>query len=189
MASVLYMSMSLDGFITGPNVSDENGLGDGGEVLHEWYFSSEGTTVNQQLIDEVMSTGAVIAGRGTFEPAQGWGGDHHDGVPIWILSRRPRPDWTADWPLVHYGNDVEEAFASATEAAGDKDVMVHGAAVTRRALEAGVLDELQIHLVPVLLGKGRPLFEDLGVEQRRLELIRAVQGEGGVTHLRYRVPR
>jgi dihydrofolate reductase len=96
-ATVLYMSMSLDGFIAGPNEGPDNGLGDGGHRLHEWFFTgadadrqamSGGLTgVNGQLVDECMATGAVVAGRGTFEPAGGWGGDHHHGVPIFILSR------------------------------------------------------------------------------------------------------
>src|SRR4051794_39623253 len=96
-ASVLYMSMSLDGFVAGPNESVENGLGDGGERLHEWFSSGTATEhggvpgrpegVNGAVMDEVMETGAVVAGRGTFEPAGGWGGDHHDGVPIFILRR------------------------------------------------------------------------------------------------------
>ncbi len=199
-STVLDMSMSLDGFIAGPNEADDNGLGDGGQRLHDWAFPDvEGgdfeaaerrlTGVNRKVYDEVMSTGAVVAGRGTFEPAGGWGGDHHAGVPIYILSRRPRPSWTDGWSLVHYGNDVEAAFAAAREAAGEKDVLVHGAAVASRALKAGVLDELEIHLVHVLLGAGRPLFENLGVEQRELERVRVLEGEGGVTHLRFRVVR
>ncbi len=199
-STVLYMSMSLDGFIAGPNESPENGLGDGGDRLHEWVFpGAEGGDfeaaverlqgVNRQIYDEVMSTGAVLAGRGTFEPAGGWGGDHHDGVPIYILSRHPAPDWTADWPLVHYVSDLEAAVRDAKQAAGDKNVLVHGAGITSRAISAGLMDELEIHLVPVLFGDGRPLFEHLGVEQRQLERVRVLEGEDGVTHLRYRVRR
>jgi dihydrofolate reductase len=127
----------------------------------------------------------VVAGRGTFEPANGWGGDHHDGVPIFILSRS-RSGVDPQWPLVTYLADVEEAMARAKEAAGDKDVLVHGATVTQLALAAGVLDEIQIHLVPVLLGEGRRLFEHLGAEQIELEPVRALEG-AGATHLRYRV--
>ena len=197
--TVLDMSMSLDGFITGPNPTDDNGLGDGGQRLHDWAFPDvEGgdfeaaerrlSGANRQVWDEMMATGAVVAGRGTFEPAGGWGGDHHHGVPIYIISRRPRPDWTSGWPLVHYGNDVQAAFAAARDAAGDKEVLVHGAAVASRALKAGVLDELEIHLVHVLLGAGRPLFENLGVEQRELERVRVLEGDGA-THLRFRVRR
>ena len=87
-ATVLYMSMSLDGFIAGPNEAPDNGLGDGGHRLHEWAFGDR-AGVNGQVFGEAMATGAIVAGRGTFEPAGGWGGDHHDGVPIFILSRDP----------------------------------------------------------------------------------------------------
>jgi dihydrofolate reductase len=185
-SSVLYMSMSLDGFIAGPNETDDNPLGDGGLRLHEWPFEGEEGSVNRRVYDEFMSTGAIVAGRGTFEPAGGWGGDHH-GVPIYILSRKPAPDWTAEWPLVHYGNDLDAAMRQAKEAAGERNVLVHGAATAQRALEAGLLDELEIHLIPVLLGGGRPLFEHLGVGNRELERVRILEGEGGVTHLHYRV--
>ena len=143
--------------------------------------------MNRQIYDEFMSTGAIVAGRGTFEPAGGWGGDHHGGVPIYILSRHPAPSWAADWPGVHYVNDLEAAMREAKAAAGDKNVLVHGASTAQRALNAGLLDELEIHLIPVLLGEGRPLFEHLGVEQRELERIRVLEGDGGVTHLRFRV--
>jgi dihydrofolate reductase len=190
------MSMSLDGFVAGPNEGPDNGLGDGGERLHEWVFQGSGAHpkdavggggVNSQIVNEFMSTGAVIAGRGTFEPAGGWGGDHHDGVPIYILSRNPAPAWTAEWPAVQYVSDLKTAVRDAKHASGDKDVLVHGASVAQRALTAGLLDELEIHLVPVLLGGGRRLFEHLGVQQRQLERIRVLEGEAGVTHLRYRV--
>lgn len=184
-STVLYMSMSLDGFVAGPNETLEQGLGDGGHRLHEWPFRDGG--VNRRVYDEFMSTGAVVAGRGTFEPADGWGGDHHDGVPIYILSRHPAPAWTADWPLVHYGNDLEAAIGEAKQAAGGKNVLVHGAAVAQRALKAGLLDELEIHLIPVLFGDGRRLFEHLSVDQRELERVRVLEGEGDVTHLHYRV--
>ena len=190
-ATVLDMSMSLDGFVAGPNERPDNGLGDGGHRLHEW-FSAGGSIgrppgVNGELVDELMETGAVVAGRGTFEPANGWGGDHHDGVPIFILSRH---ESGADprWPLVTYVGDVETAMASAKEAAGDKDVLVHGVGTAQLALAAGVLDEIQIHLIPVLLGEGRRLFEHLGAEHIELDPVRVVDGPG-VTHLRYRVRR
>jgi dihydrofolate reductase len=195
-STVLYMSMSLDGFVAGPNEGPDNGLGDGGERLHEWAFQGSGAHpkeavggggVNSQIVNEFMSTGAVIAGRGTFEPAGGWGGDHHDGVPIYILSRNPAPAWTAEWPAVHYVSDLETAVRDAKHASGDKNVLVHGASIAQRTLTAGLLDELEIHLVPVLLGDGRRLFEHLGIQQRQLERIRVLEGEAGVTHLRYRV--
>jgi dihydrofolate reductase len=199
-STVLYMSMSLDGFITGPNEGPDNGLGDGGERLHEWIFHGTGDhpkeavgglgDVNSQIVDEIMSTGAVITGRGTFDAANGWGGDHHDGVPIYVLSRNPPPAWAAEWPAVHYVSDLEAAVREAKHAAVDKNVLVHGASImVQRALTAGLLDELEIHLIPVLLGDGRRLFEHLGIEQRQLERIRVLEGDRGVTHLRYRVRR
>ena len=192
-ATVLYMSMSLDGFIAGPNESLENGLGDGGHRLHEWVLpaGSEGFSeslrgVNRQVVDEFMSTGAVVAGRGTFEPAGGWGGDHHDGVPIFILTRHD-PDDMRQWPLVTYVNDVTTAMSEAKRAAGDKNVLVHGAGTARLALAAGVLDELEIHLIPVLLGQGRRLFAGLAPEQIELQRTRILEGEGGVTHMHFSV--
>ena len=186
-ATVLYMSMSLDGFITGPNVRLDNGLGDGGERLHEWVFAEDPGTVNREVMVEFMQTGAVIAGRATFEPAEGWGGDHHDGVPIYILSRHAKPDWTANWPLVHYLDDLGAIVREAKAAAEEKNVMVHGSSIAQRMIRDGLLDVMQIHVIPVLLGDGVSLFGHLGLPQRELECVRVLQGEGGVTHLRYRV--
>ncbi len=198
-ATVLYMSMSLDGFIAGPNERPDNGLGDGGDRLHEWVFTGadgdrkliagRSAGVNGQVVEEFMATGAVVAGRGTFEPAGGWGGDHHDGVPIFILSRREPGSEVGQWPLVTYVNDVRTAMAEAKRAAGDKNVLVHGAGTAQLALAAGVLDELEIHVIPVLLGQGRRLFDNLDPEHVELERTRILEGEGGVTHLHYRVLR
>jgi dihydrofolate reductase len=198
-ATVLYMSMSLDGFIAGPNEGPGNGLGDGGHRLHEWVPMGDDAGprelagrlggVNGQVVDEFMSTGAVVAGRGTFELAGGWGGDHHDGVPIWIFSRREPGIDVSQWPLVTYVDDVRTAMSAAKQAAGDKDVLVHGAATAQLALAAGVLDELEIHLIAVLFGQGRRLFEGLAAEQIELERTRILEGEAGVTHMHYRVRR
>jgi dihydrofolate reductase len=168
--------------------------------LHEWALAGadadaddKGVSgrlagINKQLFDEMMATGAVVAGRGTVEPAGYWGGDHHDGVPIFILSRREPDDEVAQWPLVTYVNDVGTAMVQAKEAAGDKNVLVHGAGTAQLALAAGVLDELEIHLVPVLLGQGRRLFDNLDPEHIELEPTRILEGEG-VTHMHYRVQR
>ena len=188
-ATVLYMSTSLDGFIAGPNETIENGLGDGGHRLHEWALTDDLSGVNRQIVDEFMRTGAVVAGRGTFEPAGGWGGDHHDGVPIFILSRNDPPEGVRDWPLVTDLDDLETAMTGAKQAAGDRNVLVHGAGIAQRALAAGLLDELELHVVPVLFGQGRRLFEGLAPEQIELERTRMLEGEGGVTHMHYRVRR
>jgi dihydrofolate reductase len=202
-ATVLYMSMSLDGFIAGPNEGPDNGLGDGGERLHDWAMTGDGTedvddvveamrrsgSVNGKIVDEFMSTGAVVAGRGTFEPAGGWGGDHHDGVPIFIVARDEPGIDIAQWPLVTYVDDVTSAMSQAKEAAGDKNVLVHGAGVTRLALAASVLDEIELHVIPVLFGQGRRLFDGLAAQQIELERTRILEGENGVTHMHYRVQR
>src|SRR3954467_15236659 len=142
------MSMSLDGFIAGPNAGPGNGLGDGGHRLHEWFFTGADAErkaiagrlagVNGQVVDEFMSTGAVVAGRGTFEPAGGWGGDHHDGVPIFILMRGEPSSEMRDWPLVAYVSDIRTAMTEAKRAARDKNVLVHGAGIAQLALAAGV---------------------------------------------------
>jgi dihydrofolate reductase len=192
------MSTSLDGFIAGPNEGPDNGLGDGGLRLHEWLMTGGGVdveairqsgSVNGKIVDEFMDTGAVVAGRGTFEPAGGWGGDHHDGVPIFILSRHEPAAEFAQMPLVTYVNDVRSAMTQAKDAAGDKNVLVHGAGATQLALASGVLDELELHVIPVLFGQGRRLFEGLAAEQIELERTRILEGEGGVTHMHYRVRR
>jgi dihydrofolate reductase len=197
-ASVLSMSMSLDGFIAGPNEGPDNGLGDGGHRLHEWVIADgdvgleairRSGGVNGQVVDEFMSTGAVVAGRGTFEPAGGWGGDHHDGVPIFIVARHEPGIDISQWPLVTYVNDVRTAMTHAKEAAGDMNVLVHGAGTAQLALTAGVLDELELHVVPVLFGQGRRLFEGLAPEQIELQRTRILEGEDGVTHMHYRIRR
>ena len=197
-ATVLDMSMSLDGFIAGPNDGPGNGLGDDGHRLHDW-LSGGGqpsgpsgvpgrpSGVNGRIYDEFMSTGAVVAGRGTFEPAGGWGGDHHDDVPIFVVARHEPGIDISRWPLVSYVDDVTTAMNRAKEAAGDTNVLVHGAAITRLALAAGVLDELELHVVRVLFGRGRRLFEGLAAEQIELRRTRVLEGEDGVTHVHYRV--
>jgi dihydrofolate reductase len=189
--SVLYMSMSLDGFITGPGDDAEHGLGIDGERLHDWLGEPDGERpwfqppgASGQVFDEVMATGAVVVGRRTFDHAGHWDGDHH-GVPIFVPTRGTPPAPQSDW--VHYVTDgVERAMRQAKEAAGDANVLVHGADLAQSCLRAGVLDELEIHLVPVLLGEGRRLFDHLGAEHIELEPTRVLDAPG-VTHLRYRV--
>jgi dihydrofolate reductase len=189
-SSVLYMSMSLDGYIAGPNDGPANPGGDGFARLHEWIATPDGEFGRPsgppgQLWDEWNLTGAVLAGRRTVEQVDHWQGDHH-GVPIVVPSHRPPDPSVANYPLVTYVADgIESAMAQAKAAAGGKDVMVHGAYTAQRALEAGVLDELQIHQVPVLLGRGRRLFDVLP-SQIELEIVRVIDTPEA-THIRYRV--
>jgi dihydrofolate reductase len=110
-------------------------------------------------------------------------------VPIFIVARGEPGIDISQWPLVTYVNGVTTAMTQAKEAAGDKNVLVHGAGTAQRALSAGVLDELELHVIPVLFGQGRRLFEDLAAEQIELERTRILEGENGVTHMHYRVRR
>ena len=140
-----------------------------------------------QLIDEYNATGAVLAGRRTVEIVDHWGGDHH-GVPMFVPSHRSPGPSAANYPLVTYVTDgIASAMAQAKAAAGDRDVMVHGAYTAQRALEAGVLDELQIHQIPVLLGRGRRQFDVLPARVE-LEIVRVIDTPDA-THIRYRVRR
>ena len=191
-ASVLYMSMSLDGYIAGPNDGPGHPGGDRFMRLHEWFVTPDGVFYRPsgpagQFIDEIDATGAVLAGRRTVEQVDHWGGNHH-GVPIFVPSHRPPGPSVANYPLVTYVTDgIASAMAQAKAAAGDRDVMVHGAYTAQRALEAGVLDELQIHQIPVLFGGGRRLFEVLP-SRVELEIVRVIDTPDA-THIRYRVRR
>jgi dihydrofolate reductase len=186
------MSMSLDGYIAGPNDVASNPGGDGFERLHEWFVTPEGELARPagpagQVWDEWNATGAVLVGRRTVEQVDHWGGDHH-GVPIFVPSHRPPDPSVANYPLVTYVTDgIASAMAQAKAAAGDRNVMVHGAYTAQRALEAGVLDELQIDLIPVLFGGGRRLFDVLP-SRIELEIIRVIDTPEA-THILYRVRR
>jgi dihydrofolate reductase len=110
-------------------------------------------------------------------------------VPIFVLTRHEPNSETEQWPLVSYVTDIRTAMTEAKRAAGDKNVLVHGAGTAQLALAAGVLDEIEIHHIPVLLGQGRRLFDHLGPKHIELERTRILEGEAGVTHLHYRVRR
>jgi dihydrofolate reductase len=190
-ASVLLMSMSVDGYIAGPNDAPGNPGGDGFMRLHEWYKTADGDFGRPDgpaadIWDELNATGAVLVGRRTAEQVDWYGGDHH-GVPIFVLSRQPAPEAAQKYETVTFVSDVESAMAQAKAAAGDKDVLVHGAVTARAALEAGVLDELQIDQVPVLFGSGMRLF-DLLSHRIELEIARVIDTPKA-THIRYRVRR
>jgi dihydrofolate reductase len=197
-SSVLYMSMSLDGYIAGPNDRPGNPGGDDFMRLHEWFgFVSapapDGDSVHKsgparEFLDEIRATGSVLSGRNTVEQVDHWGGDHHDGVPVFVPSHRPPGSSVANYPLVTYVTDgIASAMAQAKAAAGDRNVLVHGAHTAQTALEVGVLDELQIHQIPVLFGGGRRLFEVLP-SRAELEIVRVIDTPEA-THIRYRVRR
>jgi dihydrofolate reductase len=187
------MSMSLDGYIAGPNDSPDNPGGDGFNRLHEWFLTSDGEMARPsgaagELYDQIIDAyGAVLAGRRTVEQVDHWGGDHQ-GRPIFVPSHRPPGPSVANYPRVTYVLDgIESAMAQAKAAAGAREVLVHGAYTAQRALEAGVLDELQIHQVPVLFGGGRRLFDVLPARVE-LEVVRVIDTPEA-THIRYRTRR
>ena len=190
---VLYMSMSVDGFITGPDDGVDHGLGVGGERLHDWlrtggvdpasHRPADGPSAT--VFDELMSTGAVITGRRTFDHAGGWAGDHHDGVPIFVLTHAA-PDEPAPGSARYVTEGIRSCVTQAKAAAGDRDILLHGAATAQECLRAGLLDEIELQRMPVLLGQGRRLFTDLPPDHVELELVRAMDGRD-VQHLRYRV--
>jgi len=187
-ASVLFMSMSLDGYIAGPNDGPDNPGGDGFMRLHEWFgdFSRPVGAVGE-MWDEWNPPGAIVAGRRTVEQVDHWGGDNQ-GVPIFVPSHRPPSPSVANYPLVKYVLDgIESTMSQAKAVAGNRIVLVHGAYTAQRALEAGVLDELQIHQIPVLYGSGRRMFEVLP-SRVELEIVRVIDTPDA-THIRYRVRR
>ncbi|MFC5824144.1 dihydrofolate reductase family protein [Nonomuraea insulae] len=187
------MTMSLDGYVTGPQDSQDTPMGIGGFRLFNWLDRRNAPGPSGQVYTEVLATRAVISGRRTYEHADRWQGDHHDGVPVFVLTH----DVPEDPPpgSVRYVTDVRECAAQARAAAGDGEVMVHGAGAAQALLRAGQLDELELHVVPVLLGQGRRLFDDLPAEHIELDLVRRLttpqveQLTQHVTHLRYRIRR
>ena len=189
------MAMSLDGYIAGPNDGPDNPGGDGFGRLHQWFTTPDGEFRRPsgpagELYDAIVTGyGAVLAGRRTAEQADHWGGDHHgSGVRIFVPSHRPPSPSVANYPLVTYVNDgIASAMAQAKAAAGDRNVHVLGAYTAQRALEADVLDELEISHIPVLFGRGRRLFDELP-SRIELEIVRVIDTPEA-THIHYRVRR
>ena len=193
----LTMAMSLDGFITGPDDDAENPAGTNGMRLMNWLDGGDEADADgvvsvrpknpnsRRVFDEGMATGAVITGKRTGDFAGYWGGDHHNGVPIFVPTHRPPAE--NPYERVHYVTDgIASCVEQAKRAAGDKDVMMHGAYTGQEALKAGVLDLIDIQLQPVLLGQGRRLFDGLPPEHIELDLVRTLE-DPGVLHLRYAV--
>ena len=188
----LYMTISVDGYVTGPRESVDEPMGVGGFRLFNWLDRRDDPGPSGQVYAEVLATRAVISGRRTYEHAGRWQGDHHDGVPVFVLTHHVPDDPPPG--SIRYVTDVHECAAQARAAAGDGDVMVHGAGAAQALLRAGQLDELELHVVPVLLGQGRRLFDHLPAEQIELDLVRTLTAQveepaQRVTHLRYRIRR
>src|SRR5919201_1517359 len=191
------ITISLDGYITGPNDGPGQGLGDGGERLHYWVFGgpwtydeeprSEATGADKEYLDGAMArAGAVGIGRNMYEAAEAWGGRNPFGVPLFVVTHRPE-DAPADGEFT-FVNGLDEAIGRAREVAGGKDVAIGGGAdVIRQALRAGYLDELSISIAPVILGGGKRLFDRFD-ETVNLEHVGLLQSPFA-THITYRVVR
>ena len=207
-----HISVSLDGYVAGPNQSMEEPLGEGGERLHDWAVAlkswreaqgmegGEENASSDVQAGEMANVGAEIMGRGKFgpptrgawsdEPWQGWWGDVPPfRKPVFVLTHHEREPLTlADTTFTFVTDGIEVALAQAKEAAGDQDVFIGGGAdVINQYLAAGHIDELELHVVPILLGGGARLFDGVTPDVR-LELDRVVEAPG-VTHLKYRVLR
>jgi dihydrofolate reductase len=189
-ATVLDMSMSLDGYVTGPNDSRENPFGDGAEMLHDW-LSSAATDDDRAVLQGVLdSVGAIVMGRTSFEKNEGDGGWGDGGpvgdTPCFVVTHHPPT--TARSPVFTFVTDgVASAIEQAKDAAGDKAVSLFGATVMQQALPLGLVDEIRVHVVPVLIGRGTPLFGTLD-SSIRLERIEA-KLTPAATHLAFRVIR
>jgi dihydrofolate reductase len=191
------LSVSVDGYITGRDPGDGRGLGDG-SMLFDWYFDGDTPSTvfdgfrlsgpSARVFDELAAgIGASLAGRTTYDDSGRFGDDAgpHPTAPLVVLSHRPAPEMGGRQTLVTTG--IEDAVAVARELAGDKDVALMGGGVVTQALAAGLVDELVLHQIPVLLGAGRPFFQELPAHVA-LRLVEAVPAPG-VTHLHYAVER
>jgi len=207
------ISISLDGFVAGPNPSLEEPLGEGGELLHEWAFAAaswreshglEGGEKNadSDVVEESLrATGAVVMGRKMFSGGEGpwendpradgwWGDEPPFRVPVFVLTHHARETkvMQGGTSFNFVTDGIEAALEQARAAAEEKDVLLAGgASVVQQYLQAGLLDELQIHVAPLLLGGGTSLFDRLGIEPLGLEATRVIASPS-VTHLRFRVP-
>lgn len=206
------ITMSLDGFVAGPNQTLEDPLGRGGEQLHNWVVETaawrerhgledgEDNADSEVVAESVARQGALLMGRRMFSGGEGpweadpnaggwWGDDPPFHMPVFVLTHHPRGTIEKDGgtTYVFVTDGIESALAQAREAAGDKDVVVVGGAnVVQQYLAAGLVDEFQIHIAPVLLGDGVRLFDGLGTAPPRVEVTRAIESPA-VTHVTYRV--
>jgi dihydrofolate reductase len=194
MATIrLDMTISLDGFVAGPDDRPGQPMGAGGFRLFNWLDRRNDPGPAGEVYAESLATRALISGRRTYELADHWQGDHHDGVPVIVLTHDV-PDGPPPGS-VRFVTDATDAAAQARAAAGDGDVAVAGAGAGQALLRAGEVDELELHVVPVLLGQGRRLFDHLPARAVRLDLVRRLTGPDDedhahrVMHLRYRVRR
>ena len=189
----LHVSVSLDGYVAGPEVAVDRAMGRGGDDLHAWLFARPQDPVDRQIAADMFATdtvGAVLMGRRSLDVGIGhWGDDGTFGVPCFVVSHNARePIIKGSTTFTVVTDGLESAVGQARAAAGDKDVEVMGADLTRQLLSAGLIDELAITLVPIVLGGGATLFGGLPPDAARFEQIDARSSQT-VTHIRYRPER
>jgi dihydrofolate reductase len=189
MGKVIFdISMSLDGFITAANPRPQAGLGDGGERLHDWGFNSADPR-NREVMAWYATTGANIFGRTGYDHSiTNWGADGPTGparIPTVIVSHRV-PQNIPQGSVYRFVDSIEAAFETAKKLAGDKDIYITGADIAQQFLQRGLIDEISIHLVPVLFGSGTRLFEHLNNEHISLEIMEVIQTAEAI-HLRFHV--
>lgn len=192
MGKVIFdITASLDGFVAGPNDSPALPMGEGGMRLFDWYFSDaqtprSGENIDSEIMDQAAQTvGAIVSGRRTYDHAQGWNGEHPLRVPVFVVTHHP-PEGVGDFKGAFVTDGIESAIRKAQAAAGDKAVALNSPDIARQALKAGLLDELSLHIVPVLLGGGVRLFDHLGPEHIELECTQADNAKK-VVHMTFRV--
>ena len=201
MGNVVFnMTISLDGFVAGPNDSPEQGLGEGGDALFKWYFTgdteipiSDGNMVlrvsrqSAKILQDAMGNyGAGVWGRRTFDIAHAWSG-HPPGSPAFIVTHNIPQEWDYEGsPFTFVTDGVERAIQQAKQAAGEKDVVVCTASILQQCLNLKLMDEIHLDIAPLLLGKGVRLFDHLNIEPTELECIRVINAPN-VTHLGFRV--
>ncbi len=184
------ISMSLDGYVTASGVRPEEPMGDGGQQLHEWAFGAD-ERGRELLAESQSSVGASIAGRRTYDLSVPWWGPDGPGgearTPTFIVSHS-KPEQLPEGGVYTFVDSPEEALELARAAAGEKDIDVFSADIGQQLLRAGKVDEIHVHLVPVLFGAGTRLFENPGDDHIRLEITQVVEASNA-THLRYAVVR
>lgn len=188
---ILNISMSLDGFIAGPNIRTEEPMGDDGEKLHDWMFSGgKGSELEAVVADFFKNTGAYIMGKRTLDLGIGpWGDNPPFHAPCFVLSGKSHNTITKQGgtSYIFVTDGIESALKQAQEAAGNQDIVVMGGAnAAQQYLNAGLLDEIHLHLPHILLGSGTRLFDKLTITAANLEKI-AVAETPGATHLKFRI--
>ena len=188
---VFDITSSLDGFVAGPNDSPDLPMGEGGLQLFDWYFSESETSRSPEDMDPeireeaAQAVGAIVSGRRTYDQAHGWNGEHPLHVPVFVVTHQP-PENVGEFNGAFVTDGVESAIKQAQAAAGDKAVALNSPDIARQALQSGLLDELSIHIVPVLMGAGVRLFDHLGTEHIELECTQATNARK-VIHMTFRV--